>query len=306
MSDRHRLARRLASALLCACAVWTLAAQDVRLPNAAASVKFAVIGDSGTGDRPQFEVADQMLRFHGKFPFDRVIMLGDNIYGGQTAQDLDRKFAQPYKGLLAAGVAFYAALGNHDSQENRQYPLFHMGGERYYTYSTKNVRFFVLDTDQLDPKQLAWFEGALKASREDWKVCYFHHPLYSDGGTHGSDVSLRVVLEPLFVAYGVTVVFSGHDHLYERLTPQKGVTYFVSGAAGQLRKGDLKRSAMTAAGFDQDCSFMLVEILDRALSYQAVSRTGQVVDFGTLRLPTRSQADRRPPRPAATAERTAS
>jgi 3',5'-cyclic AMP phosphodiesterase CpdA len=306
MSDRHRLARRLLPALLCACLGWTLAAQDVRLPNAAASVKFAVIGDSGTGDRPQFEVAEQMLRFHAKFRFDRVIMLGDNIYGGQTARDLDQKFARPYKGLLDAGVAFYAALGNHDSQENRQYPLFHMGGERYYTYSTKNVRFFVLDTDELDPKQLGWFEAALKASREDWKLCYFHHPLYSDGGTHGSDVSLRVVLEPLFVTYGVNVVFSGHDHLYERLTPQKGVTYFVSGAGGQLRKGDLRRSAMTAAGFDQDCSFMLVEVLDRVLSYQAVSRTGQVVDFGTLQLPARSQPDHQHAPPVARFERTAS
>src|SRR5204863_1390385 len=138
---------------------------------------------------------------------------------------------------------------------NRLYPPFHMGGERYYTYTTKNVRFFVLDTDELDPKQLVWFEGALKASQEAWKICYFHHPLYSDGGTHGSDVNLRVVLEPLFLKYGVKVVFSGHDLIYERITLQKGIQYFVSGAAGQLRKGDLRRSPMTAAGFDDDCSF---------------------------------------------------
>ncbi len=270
------------------CAVWLLLAgaplvgQDLRLPNAAESVKFAVIGDSGTGDRPQLEIADQMMKFHAIFKFDRVIMLGDNIYGGQSAKDLEKKFAVPYKALTDAGVVFYASLGNHDSPNNKDYPPFHMNGQRYYSFATKQVRFFVLDTDSLDPAQLQWFEGALKAATEPWKVCYFHHPLYSDGGTHGSDVNLRTVLEPLFVTYHVNVVFSGHDHIYERITPQRGIYYFVCGSAGQLRPGDLNWSEMTAAGFDKDRSFMLVEIGGNTLSFEAVSRTGQVVDSGSL------------------------
>ena len=232
-----------------------------------------------------------MMKFHGVFHFDRVIMLGDNIYGGQGASDLDKKFAQPYKALLDAGVNFYASLGNHDSQNNRNYPPFHMGGERYYSYATRNVRFFALDTDSLDPAQVQWIEGALKSATEQWKICYFHHPLYSDGKTHGSDINLRTVLEPIFVANGVNVVFSGHDHIYERITPQKGIYYFVSGSAGQLRKGDLRRSAMTAAGYDADCSFMLVEIAGADMSFETVSRTGQVVDSGTIHAPARRTAD---------------
>jgi 3',5'-cyclic AMP phosphodiesterase CpdA len=286
---RTRFARPVANALstalflsLLAAAAATLAAQDVRLPNAQDSVKFAAFGDSGSGERPQFDVAAEMAQFHAKFPFDHVIMLGDNIYGGQTPKDLDRKFTQPYKALLDAGVTFHAALGNHDSQNNRNFPSFHMGGERYYTYVVKNVRFFVLDTDALDPKQVAWLEDALAKSTDEWKICYFHHPLYSDGLTHGSDVNLRVILEPLFVKYGVNVVFSGHDHIYERITPQKGITYFVAGSGGELRKGDLKRSAMTAAGYDEDCVFMLVEIAKSDLYFEAVSRTGQVVDTGRI------------------------
>jgi len=282
--NRQPRTRRLLALILAALATCSLAAQDLRLPNQPASVKFAVIGDSGSGDKEQFEVADQMAKYHAAFKFDRVIMLGDNIYGGQKPKDLDRKFAQPYKALLDEGVKFYAALGNHDSQDNRNYPPFNMGGQRYYSFDTKNVRFFVLDTDSLDQQQLAWLEGALKDSTEQWKIVYFHHPLYSDGATHGSDVNLRVVLEPLFLKYGVNAVFSGHDHIYERITPQKGIYYFVSGAAGQLRQGDLRRSAMTAAGFDTDYSFMLVEIAGNTLSFQAVSRTGAVVDAGTLPL----------------------
>ena len=280
----RRWAGGLVGTALLVAASWTLAAQDLRLPNTADSVKFAVIGDSGTGDREQREVADQMVKFHAVFKFDRVIMLGDNIYGGQSASDLEKKFALPYKTLLDNGVKFYASLGNHDSQNNRNYPLFNMGGQRYYSFAAKQVRFFVLDTDSLDPPQLAWLEGALKSATETWKICYFHHPLYSDGATHGSDVNLRTVLEPLFITYGVNVVFSGHDHIYERITPQKGIYYFVSGAGGQLRPGDLRRSAMTAAGFDSDQSFMLVEVDATTMSFECVSRTGVVVDSGTLHL----------------------
>jgi predicted phosphodiesterase len=257
-------------------------AQDLTLPDRADSVKFVAMGDNGTGDPPQYEVAAQMVAWHAKFPFDTVIMLGDNLYGSQQPKDFVRKFEKPYQPLLAAGVRFFAALGNHDRQTNVGYPPFNMGGHRYYTFEKKNVRFFVLDSDYIDPPQLAWIEAELRKPTTDWKICYFHHPLYSDGGWHGSQVDIRVVLEPLFVKYGVDVVYSGHDHVYERLKPQKGILYFVSGAAGQLRSGDLRRSAMTAAGFDQDRSFMLNEVSGDDLFFQVISRTGKTVDSGSF------------------------
>jgi hypothetical protein len=280
--NQKSAARVLTTLLLVTATLWSAIAQEVSLPTAANSVKFAAIGDNGTGDRGQYDVANQMVRFHAKFPFDRVIMLGDNIYGGQGAQDLVKKFSQPYKALLDLGVKFYASLGNHDDPINRRYPLWNMGGELYYTYATQNVRFFALDSSKIDQKELAWLENALKSSTEDWKICYFHHPLYSDGGTHGSSVDVRVVFEPLFVTYGVNVVFAGHDHIYERITPQKGIYYFVEGASGQLRKGDARPSAMTAKAFDQDMSFMLVEIAGNQMSFETISRAGTTVDSGTI------------------------
>jgi 3',5'-cyclic AMP phosphodiesterase CpdA len=284
--------RRLLAALslLLALGSSMLPAQNASLPAVPDSVKFAVIGDNGTGGRPEYEVGQQMVAARARFPFNMVIMLGDNIYGRQDPQDFVTKFEQPYAALLSAGVRFRASLGNHDSQQNRFYPAFNMGGERYYTYVDKNVRFFVIDSNQMDPKQLAWVDNALKESADDWKICYFHHPLYSDGGRHGSEVELRVILEPLFVKYGVNVVFSGHDHVYERIKPQKGITYFVNGSSGELRKGDVHPSAMTAAYFDQDQAFSLVEVAGDDMSFQAISRTGQMVDSGTIhRQPSRRE-----------------
>src|SRR5204863_9693192 len=175
---------------------------------------------------------------------------------------------------------FQASLGNHDAREQRSYAPFNMKDHLYYSFKApaQNVRFFALESTYPVPEQILWFEKELKDSTEDWKIVYFHHPLYSSAGRHGSEVDLRVLLEPLFVKYGVNLVFSGHDHVYERIKPQQGIYYFVSGAAGQLRKGDLQKSDLTAAGFDQDRSFMIVEINKDDLWFQATARTGKTVD----------------------------
>ena len=274
--------RRVIVAVLAVTLVRFHAQELSTLPNRPDSVKFAAIGDTGTGDQPEYDIANEMDRWHRRFAFDMVIMLGDNLYGSQRAADFVQKFERPYKPLLDAGVKFYASLGNHDKTSNGTYKPFNMGGERYYTYVRSNVRFFALDSNYLDPAQLTWLENTLREAKEAWKIAYFHHPLYSDGGRHGSEVELRAKLEPLFVKYGVNVVYSGHDHIYERLKPQKGIYYFVSGAGGALRKGDLKRSINTAAGFDQDCSFMLNEVADDELFFQVISRTGATVDRGVI------------------------
>jgi hypothetical protein len=274
------------------------AAQEQLLVGRPDSLKFAVIGDNGTGKKPQYDVATQMVNAHRTFPFELVIMLGDNIYGGQSPKDLFDKFERPYKPLLDAGVKFYASLGNHDSVNFRFYEPWNMNGERFYTYSKRNVRFFVLDTNYLEGKQLEWLEQELKSSDEEWKIAYFHHPLYSSGRRHGSDPELQAVLEPLFVKYGLNVVFAGHDHFYERITPQKGIHHFVSGAGGQLRRGNLRESGLTVRGYDQDQSFMLVEVLGDIMEFQAISRTGRIVDSGTIERQQRSSAAGRTEVPA--------
>jgi 3',5'-cyclic AMP phosphodiesterase CpdA len=260
-----------------------VARQDVQLPASPASLKFAVIGDNGTGNTAQYEVGQQMAAARARFPFEFVIMLGDNMYGRQEPRDFVTKFERPYAPLLDAGVPFYAALGNHDEQNNRFYKGFNMGGERYYTFARKNVRFFVFDSNLMDRKQLAWIDETMQHAQEPWKICYFHHPIYSDGGRHGPDVELRVLLEPLLVRHGADVAFAGHEHLYERTHPQKGITYFIDGSGGQLRKGDVRPSSITAASFDQDYTFMLVEIEGDTMFFQAISRTGRIVDSGAIR-----------------------
>jgi 3',5'-cyclic AMP phosphodiesterase CpdA len=260
------------------------AEQPAALPNKDGSFKFGVLGDFGTGDRTQYQLAEQMTKLHDRFKYELVVLVGDNLYGAERPQDFKKKFELPYKPLLDAGVKFYASLGNHDAREQRYYKLFNMEGKLYYTFSPKpDVRFFALESTYPEPEQIKWLENELKASGSDWKIAFFHHPLYSSGDRHGSDLRLRELLEPLFLKYNVSVVLTGHDHFYERVKPQKGIAYFVVGSGGKLRAGNIDGgTGLTAKGFDTDLAFMAAEITGDEMYFSVISRMGQIVDSGSL------------------------
>jgi len=254
----------------------------LQLPLKPNSVRFAVIGDSGTGDAQQHQVAQTMQSFRDRFPFDFVLMLGDNIYGTNNPQSFKIKFEDPYQPLLANGIKFYASLGNHDDPSQRLYKPFNMGGNRYYAFRKGDVHFLALDSNYMSPEQIAWIRQELSGPAAKWTICYFHHPLYSDAKFHGPDVDLRKQLEPILSEAGVDIVLTGHDHVYERFKPQHGIVYFVLGSAGELRRGDLRPSPIAAKGFDSDRTFGLMEVAGDDFYFQAVSRTGETVDSGVV------------------------
>ena len=263
--------------------VSSAAAVRLTLPNKEGSVRFLAIGDTGTGTAQQKELAEVMTRYHAAFPYEFVLMMGDNMYGGEKPADFKVKFEDIYRPLLDRKVTFYATLGNHDESNQRFYNLFNMKGEEYYRIKKGNVAFYSLNSNYMDKRQLKWFEDELKKDTSEWKIAFFHHPPYSSGGKHGSSLGLREVVEPLFLKYGVNVVLAGHEHFYERIKPQKGIHYFITGAGGKLRKGDVKdNSPLTAKAYDADMSFMLIEVAGDEMHFQVISRTNQTVDSGVV------------------------
>jgi len=256
----------------------------------ASTFSFIALGDMGTGDDLQMSLANGIAVYHEKHPFDTALMLGDNLYPDGNLVNVKAKFERPYAELLKRGVKFHAVLGNHDVRKGRdaemKYADFNMNGRAYYSFVKGNnlIEFFAIDSTLMTPQQLVWLEEALKTSLAQWKVAYFHHPIYSSGITHGSDMKLRGQLEPLLSKYGVAAALSGHDHTYERTKPQKGVQYFVSGTGGQLRKGDLdKRTSFYDEGNDKVNSYMYFEVTPEKLSFWALDADGHTLDKGTIK-----------------------
>ena len=272
------------------------------LPRKPGSLRFAVMGDTGRGDRHQYMTAAKMIEWRQWFDYSFVLMLGDNIYPNSTQsdevakgtpEDYAQRFERPYQPLIDAGVPFYASLGNHDPIGQENYPLFNMGGRRYYAFEkeegslrpliTHKVLFVALDTVNLTKQQLHWLDRTLDESDARWKIAFYHHPLYTSGRYQFWAARHRSALEPIFIRHGLDVGLNGHEHFYERIKPQNGIQYFTSGAGGALRLGDMRRSGWTAAGFDADTHFMLMEIAGDTLYFLAISRKGDIVDWGSVK-----------------------
>jgi hypothetical protein len=258
-------------------------------PAAPGTFRFAALGDMGTGDDRQFAVAARLAAWQAERPFDDVLLLGDNIYSDGNPRLLPARFEKPYAPLLARGVQFHAVLGNHDVDRGRNaemaYKPFNMSGHAYYSFTAGGglVELFGLDSTAFDDTQAQWLDGALGASHAKWKIVFVHHPLYSSARRHGSNARLRVQLEPVLVRHGVALVLTGHDHVYERTRPQRGIVHVVAGAGGALRRGDLdERSTFLAAGNDQVNSFVYLEASGDALKLWAVAADGKLLDFCTI------------------------
>jgi len=255
------------------------ATSPLPMPSMRGGLVFALMGDGGSGDVPQQAVAQAMLTyFETARRFEFVLMLGDNLYD----DDYSNEFSLPYKPLLDRGVKFYATLGNHDRDLEIHFKPFNMGDLDRYAFDQGNARFAALNSNHPgDPEQIKWLDGAFTSATGKWRICFFHHPLYSSGlhAAESRDV-IRPALEAALVRNKVDVVFSGHEHLYERIRPQKGVQYFVSGGGGRSLY-DYYQSEFDEVGVSEH-HFMIVEITGDRLFFEAITQGQKLLDCGIL------------------------
>ena len=121
--------------------------------------RFAALGDSGTGKKPQIELAEKMVEIQDKTKFSMLMFLGDNLYENGSPKAIEKKFLKPYGALFENGVEFRGVIGNHDARNDNgmllQQMIFGMGTKTYYSFSKNNnlIEFFGLNTVLLTKKK---------------------------------------------------------------------------------------------------------------------------------------------------------
>ena len=252
-------------------------------------LRFAVIGDYGNGRQAEEEVANLIKSWNP----DLIITTGDNNYPDGEADTIDEhigqffhSFIHPYKGSYGAGAQenrFFPSLGNHDWHTPSAQPYLDYftlpGNERYYDFTWGSVHFFALDSDSHEPDgrheksiQAGWLQSNLAASGSPWKVVYFHHAPYSSG-KHGSEE----IMQWPFAEWGADVVFSGHDHTYERIS-RDGILYFVNGLGGAGRYDFKDIVEGSQVRYNADHGAMLVEVDREVMRFHFINRQGSVID----------------------------
>lgn len=268
---------------------------------------FIVFGDSGKGSRAQYELAADMIRAEPAADF--VVHTGDLVYHDGARRRYGERFFTPYRHLLAR-VNFWPCLGNHDIdtdgtaaayQEVFELPQngpANMRADHDYWFDYASCRVAVVDSnvteDALRERVAPWLHEVMADPRPRWRFVAFHHPPYT-GGKYPPDERIQRTLVPVFEEVGVDLVFSGHDHNYQRSYPlrggqvvasEEGVIYVVSGAGGaQLYDARLadQRADYVAVLEDQRYSFTQVTIAGDELKLRQIARGGDIIDEFTLR-----------------------
>jgi hypothetical protein len=263
-------------------------------PVPADTIRFAVIGDYGSNSQGEEDVANLVRGWDPNF----IITTGDNNYPVGAAETIDdnigqyyHEFISPYIGSYGTGATtnrFFPSLGNHDWDTTNAQPYLDYfslpGNERYYDFIWGAVHFFVIDSDTREPDgtlstsaQAIWLQNQLATSTSPWNLVYMHHPPFSSGEHHGSSSYMQWPYQ----AWGADAVLAGHDHLYERIVLD-GFPYFVNGLGGASIRNFSTPVLGSEARFTGDYGAMRVEADASHITFQFITRTGEVVDTYTL------------------------
>jgi tartrate-resistant acid phosphatase type 5 len=258
---------------------------------------FAVIGDFGSGDQFEADVATLVDSWKPDF----IITVGDDNYPNGAADTIDAHIGQfyhqyiyPYTGSYGAGAdqnRFFPTLGNHDWYTTGAKPYLDYfslpGNERYYDFVWGPVHFFALDSDENEADgvnqasvQAKWLQQAMAASTSRWNVVYFHHAPYTSGVLHGSTTWMRWP----FAAWGANVVLTGHEHTYERLSVD-GIPYFVNGLGGGGIYNFGTSLPESQFRYNADHGAMLVVASQTEMSFKFFNWKGTLIDSYQLTKP---------------------
>jgi hypothetical protein len=211
------------------------------------------------------------------------------------------------------------AIGNHEARTNSAQPYLDNlilptsvpdGNERFYAFEAGPALFVSLDvhTSSFAPgsPQHTWLEETLASSNHVWKFAFLHSGPYSCSRVHGSNLPVRQSFSPLFERYGMDVVFSGHDHGYERSKPVRDfvpdgypVRYVVSGGGGRSLY-PWSTSCPWTASASSAYQLATVSVEGPCLSLIALRPDGSVLDSEAYckRAPAETK-DPQPPAPSA-------
>ena len=250
-------------------------------------LRFAALGDVGTGDENQRQVAQGLARVCQAEGCDFVLLLGDNFYphGVQTLDD--PRFASEFEALYGVQQRpVLALLGNHDTKgtvaPQVRYSLrsatWRMPNYQY-AFSAGPARFVALNTNCLF-QDLPAVGAALEAlPAAPWTIVAGHHTLYTSSYKGDADPTVRWYWRT-FTGPGVDFYLSGHAHELEHLQDPDGPTQIVvTGAGGENNLTGTPRTASRAASrfLSRDNGFAWFELTPSQARWRFYDRGGKVL-----------------------------
>lgn len=218
-----------------------------------------------------------------------ILSSGDLVNDGNNEEDWDEQFFNSsYLNIstLLANIPFQTAIGNHDGTGElfMKYFPYSYYNDRYWSFDYGPGHFIIIDqyTDYSEgSEQLIWLENELINSTKAWKFISLHEPGWSTG-RHGNNTDVQDYIQPLCEQYGVSIIFSGHNHLYARATVNNVLHITTGGGGAPLYEPDLNDPYIITAVMEHH--FCKIEIIDNLLNFTAINIEGEVIDSFILNI----------------------
>jgi len=242
------------------------------------ALNFFVISDWGwSGEKQQKVVADGMATQAEEMDPQFIVSCGDNFQIAGVTSTTDPLWKSNFENVYtqkSLQVDWFPVLGNHDYKGSTQAQIDYSKissrwklSDHYYTFVRKindsiSARFIFLDTPPLveqyhtkggypdvavqdTAKQMRWLNDVLANSKEQWKLVFGHHPVYSASKTHGNTREMIQRVKPLLEKYNAQFYFCGHDHDFQHLREKgKKVDYIVTGTGGEPRPSSMNELSL--------------------------------------------------------------
>jgi hypothetical protein len=267
-----------------------------------APTKFLVYGD----DRSDPTAHAAVVRALTAAPSDFLVNTGDMIEDGGRPEDWQSFF--DIEAQLLRNRALYVAIGNHELYDDaagtnfaRYFGFADAAGSPrpFGTVRWSNIRFFFLnamhDWKSADDRQ--WLERELVGADTEaglvWRIAVVHQGPWSSGPHGASTVLVQAKVPELLAAHGVDLLFSGHDHIYER-GQGTGLKYVISGGGG----APLYRASKIATTRRSESTYHFVEVTTGGDTLHVLARRidGSVLDECGFRKGGGWDCDAAPPR----------
>ncbi|HLH30494.1 MAG TPA: metallophosphoesterase [Terriglobia bacterium] len=270
---------------------------------------FVALGDSGYASPEQSAIAQRILAEKPAF----VIHTGDVVYnpGGAPGTSIDlyqRNYFDYYSAIMSC-APFFPCPGNHDfGPDLTPYFAVHSFPDltvpsadygQYYSFDWGNAHFVSLDAHKAlvdavnsGGQMLQWLDNDLRATRQFWRIVYFHYPPFAAGPnmTEPREALVRQYVIPILEKYGVQVVLSGHEHSYQRsqpirnstfVTPHTGTNYLTCGGGGAFLYPVLDGYPYVAFG-QSAYHYVRAQVQGTQLTLHAIRHDGVEIDTYTI------------------------
>ena len=210
-------------------------------PGSTEPFSFGITGDSRNNEENAWPISQRRL---AEAAIDFEIFTGDAVFVGINQGEWVSWFGAQDGAFtvqdLLSEIPILLVNGNHDGLALNYFTQFTFPqeetpgeqgqGEEWYSFDYGNAHFVMLNDSTTDTVlgdiEANWLRQDLMRvdrARTPWVFAVHHRPFYTCRSNHEPLIAARTAWQPIFDEFAVDFVLTGHNHVYERSQPIRGL-----------------------------------------------------------------------------------